>query len=354
MTEGQTHEIGIEEATRLLQHITANPPLMVIGSGCTAPHGLPTMSELASHLVTHVTSDSTQWEAFQTSLSNGNDLESALQAHALSPEEVDLVVRETWRCVTELDLAFHHKVLTGNQPFPLRDLLQHFGRTASPHLQAVTTNYDRLVEYAADLAGLETITGFTRGHIQRPVDRRSAAKAPARVKCISIHKVHGSLDWFRDEHDREVGVPLPQKIPEGLHPLIVTPGISKYQETHRLPYRHYLQSADEAIRDANNILLLGYGFNDDHLEPDLRDQVSKRSTAITVATHTLSENGRQLLLDTIRPRQYLILEAQGQRDTRLYSPKHPNGAVLVGHKLWSLDTIVDALQGTLESANDTF
>ena len=60
-------------------------------------------------------------------------------------------------------------------------------------LNIVTTNYDRLAEYACDQGRIHHYTGFTHGFFRQlaaPTEITSARRA-------NIWKVHGSLDWFQ-------------------------------------------------------------------------------------------------------------------------------------------------------------
>lgn len=53
-------------------------------------------------------------------------------------------------------------------------------------------------------------------------------------------------------------------------PLVVTPGVSKYRESHKDPFRTVMTAADQVIREANCYLCVGYGFNDEHVQTVIR------------------------------------------------------------------------------------
>ena len=101
---------------------------------------------------------------------------------------------------------------------------------------------------------------------------------------VNIWKVHGSLDWFETPNKENVYLPLSENIPQGHKPLIVTPGLSKYAETHKEPYRTIFTQADTEIQKANGFLCIGYGFNDEHVQPKLIQQI-KRSTKEVSQNH---------------------------------------------------------------------
>lgn len=91
----------------------------------------------------------------------------------------------------------------------------------------VTTNYDRLAEYAADGVGATTVTGFEGSLIKKielPSTVLKMRRTRARERVVDIWKVHGSLDWFMDSDGNIAAFPLSRVIPDAFHPLIILPG----------------------------------------------------------------------------------------------------------------------------------
>lgn len=132
----------------------------------------------------------------------------------------------------------------------------------------VTTNYDRLTEYAADGVGATTVTGFEGSLIKKlelPSIPLKTKRTRARERIVDIWKVHGSLDWFVAPDGTIVAFPLTQTIPNDFQPLIVPPGKEKYSSTHDEPYRTIIAEADKAFVQAGAYLCVGYGFNDEHI-----------------------------------------------------------------------------------------
>ena len=99
----------------------------------------------------------------------------------------------------------------------------------------VTTNYDRLPDYAADGIGASSVTGFEGSYIRKlelPNNSVTTKRVRARERIVEIWKVHGSLDWFIDAKGDISSFRLLQEIPTGFSPLIVPPGKDKYSSTH--------------------------------------------------------------------------------------------------------------------------
>ncbi len=116
-------------------------------------------------------------------------------------------------------------------------LLSFSCRTASrERLHIFTTNYDRLIEYGADIAGLHVLDRFV-GHLE-PVFRSSRLDIdmhynPPGIRgeprylegVVRLTKLHGSLDWvYRNGYVRKIGLPFgPCENHFAIHGLSITP-----------------------------------------------------------------------------------------------------------------------------------
>jgi len=127
------------------------------------------------------------------------------------------------------------------------------------------------------------------------------------------------FNWFKSNEDENIQLPLRQSIPKDYRPLIVTPGLSKYSETHNEPYRTIFTQADSEIEKANGFLCIGYGFNDTHVQPKLIEQI-KNNKPIIVITKELTEKTKQSIIDN-KCQKYLLIEEANSKDTKIYSSK---------------------------------
>ncbi len=326
--------------TDIAQRLMRDVPLVVLGSGASCAYGLPSMGQLAAALIDRVRAEGAAeeeaWARLRARLAAGVDLESALAEAPLPPTLLDRVVRVTWEVVSASDLAVHDLVVRGRLRLPLERLVR---RHLDPHDARpfiVTTNYDRLAEYAVDCAGGAAVTGIGGGWIQRETGWR-----PLRRGQVGVVKVHGSLDWFADGV-RNVGVPLARAIPADLQPLIVTPGVFKYRQTHLEPYRSTMQVADEAVRGTRALLCIGYGFNDEHVQQSLLRRI-RDGAPVIVLNRTLSGVARDLLLAQ-RPARYLFLERSGTSGIRAWHHQAPGPVELGDGELWSLDGFLGLIE----------
>ena len=338
--------LKFEELAKRAQCLFAERPVVVLGTGATIPYGLPSMSTLADALLDAITDDSEGWEKFAQRLDETKDLEQALQDVPLPQETVEVLVYATWDIVSSKDILFHRHLLKGGHACPLAKMFSYLLRTADAHLRVVTTNYDRVAEYAANQAGAYVSTGMTAGWLQRFIPGTVNAErppSPGFEGLVTILKVHGSLDWFRDGTDAVVGVPLARDIPDDMRPLIVTPGVSKYREVHKDPFRTVMSAADTVLRTATCYVCIGYGFNDEHVQPVLVNRVMKNDIPLLVVTKQLTTQTRNAFL-TVPPKRFLFVE-EAPGGTNVYTPDDPGGVVLRGMSAWQLRDFMSLITG---------
>lgn len=185
-------------------------------------------------------------------------------------------------------------------------LLTFASRAASrERLHIFTTNYDRLIEFACDLAGVHVLDRFV-GSIE-PVFRSSRLGLdlhynppgirgePRYVEgVVRLTKLHGSLNWrFRAGPwgRREVArVALPFGA-DAAHPavaqhgasIMIYPNAAKDVETLEYPYADLFRDFAAAACQPNGVVVTyGYGFGDDHINRVLRDMLTLPSTHLLI------------------------------------------------------------------------
>lgn len=178
-----------------------------------------------------------------------------------------------------------------------------------------TTNYDRLIEEAADLAGIHLIDRFI-GKLS-PVFRASRLNLDLHYNPPGIRgeprylegvarftKLHGSLDWVKTGHlIRRIGLPFgadtidPYLNAPGLRcspgfDLMIYPNSAKDKETTAYPYVELFRDFAAAIcRPNSTVVTYGYGFGDDHINRVLRDMLTIPSTHLVIISFD-DTNGR--------------------------------------------------------------
>ena len=188
----------------LAQSYLENSPLIVLGSGASMPYGLPSMRNLAEAIEADpVVKDDPEFANLCQAI-DASGLEAAIDSVQLRTETIEHIRTVTWETINRHDMKFFDT----NQLSPPKEFVELLNKVIAPapnKAVVVTTNYDRLPEYAADGIDATSITGF-EGSILRKLEIPSLATKQRRTRCrertVDIWKVHGSLDWFVDRNDK--------------------------------------------------------------------------------------------------------------------------------------------------------
>lgn len=313
-------------------------PIIILGSGASAAHGMSGMGALAQHLIkeTNVSdlcdADMKSWGIFCQTLTNGIDLETALHQIDVSKELTCRIINSTWSLINSEDCNIFKNGLQNISMFPLSRLLNHMFKTTLKKVNVVTTNYDRLAEYACEQSKIHHYTGFTHGFFRQ-------LTSPDELTCsrrVNIWKVHGSLDWFQSPLEDTVAISGTQEIPENYSPQIVTPGTQKYQKTHLEPFRSIINNADKAINEAGSYLCIGYGFNDEHIQPKLMAKCQRQEAPVTIITYALSDSAKKLIIDG-KAKNYLAIERGATDDKSVVYSSLSHSSFTVDKNIWSLE-----------------
>lgn len=176
-------------------------------------------------------------------------------------------------------------------------------------LNIFTTNYDRLIEAGAELAGLHLLDRFL-GNLM-PIFRSSRLDLdmhynppgirgePRYLEGVARYtKLHGSVDWLQTGKDiRRFGLPFgadsiePYLQAPGLgeataHQLMIYPNAAKDRETADYPYVELFRDLAAAVCRPNSTLVTyGYSFGDEHINRVIRDMLTIPSTHLVVISY---------------------------------------------------------------------
>lgn len=327
---------------RAAQDCTSQVPVIVLGSGASAAYGIPGMGELGRYLANSYlpaslgVEDINGWDEFREKIQI-LDLESALTEVSLTAAVTQHIIRTTWAFLNTSDIRVFHEIITDRNYLGLSKLYRHLFRSTALEIQVVTPNYDRLAEYAAEAAGYYAYTGFSFGILGNRIQQQipKVCVNGKQQRTVNVWKVHGSFSWFRDRDGIVVSLPPSTSYPTELEPLIVTPGIEKYRRTHGEPFRTTMHSADKAISEARAFLCIGYGFNDEHLQPLLVQKCNSHSVPLILLAKEVSAKAHEYL-GSGKCQRYLAME-ESATGTRVYSNECPGGEDVPGRSLWKLD-----------------
>ncbi|VBD52382.1 Uncharacterised protein [Burkholderia pseudomallei] len=217
-------------------------------------------------------------------------------------------------------------------------------------LNIFTTNYDRLIEAGAELAGLHLLDRFL-GNLM-PIFRSSRLDLdmhynppgirgePRYLEGVARYtKLHGSVDWGQTGADiRRIGLPFgadsvkPYLQAPGLggataHQLMIYPNAAKDRETADYPYVELFRDlAASVCRPNSTLVTYGYSFGDEHINRVIRDMLTIPSTHLVVISYD-DPLGRimQTYQEMGRPSQISLLIGPALADlttlTENYLPK---------------------------------
>ena len=332
----------------VIQECISRFPVIILGSGASAAHGIPGMPSLKNHLMamklpeSFSPNDKGKWKEVLKKLET-TDIETALNEIVLSDELTNYVIESTWDFLTPYDYDILKNAIINHDHFPLTKLFQHLFNSTKTDIHVVTSNYDRLAEYAADKGGLAHYTGFTYGHIRaRAVEGTLRIyNRNSRIRTVNIWKVHGSLDWFYDDAGVAMGLPVTKSRPDGVLPVIITPGIDKYRLTHEEPYRSIKSEADKALQSADAYLCIGYGFNDSHLQTTLVERCRGKNVPLVLITETISDAAK-IFLKSGKCSHYLAIEKSSD-GSKIYSMDFPDGEEIINQSIWQLENFLEVI-----------
>lgn len=346
-----------------------NTPVIILGSGASAGFGVHTMESLATELISKVGASQAakthqnHWNLFLAAMQETSNLERSLEKIENSAELIAEISDTAWTLICEKDKDLFRRLIEGELQLPMSGLIQKLsnGIGTSKSLKIVTTNYDRLAEYACDFINDEYseylhYTGFSYGLIRKPdeqfntasanmgrrVLQRSDAGYLSKIKPVEILKVHGSIDWFEADDGSIFSLPFYDMKPKNARPAIITPGKLKFERTHSRPYSTIIERARHVLDSTNYYLIIGFGFRDNHIHNNLEKKIKAQhgNKSFVVLTKELTEETKYLFLKNKGADHFLLLESDGASGTVIHKKDRNSEYVeyhLEGACLWKLD-----------------
>lgn len=297
----------IDALKKQLQALFTDNLVTIIGSGLSCAEGLPSMSVLANELCAKIPTmitagDLPIWNAIKVHLDAGDGLEIALHKAATNDSVEDAILSVTADFVLSKELAAIEACLNAGRQLKLSSLLPHLSAANPKVASIITTNYDRLIEFAAERAGwgVDTMMVGRYWGFYDPVasDKsfvQSVINGPKKTlrlhyrNRVRLFKPHGSLDWYSSNGSVVASV-MPLTGPR----LIITPGVGKYRKGYHQPFDAHREQGNAAIDNASAVLCIGYGFNDDHLQTHLLARLAEGTRGLLL-TWELSANAQEAL-----------------------------------------------------------
>ena len=269
-----------------IQKFLNNPPVIIWGSGATIPFNLPSMTQLNDALK----------EKIKDFNANNDNLENELGKDEYK-ERMPEIRKAVWNTVNQADKQVYEKLAGGNSDDlkPIKNIIEKFRACHPRVVNIITTNYDRILEYVMSYHNIP----FTDGFSGKDFSMFSEANFKDR-DLVNLIKVHGSLNWFKIQGS----IRFLSSHSECCEPIIICPGKNKYQEASQSPYRDLIQKSDNLIQKANGFLVVGFGFNDEHLTPQIKKKISA-GTPLVLATKEVTEPCKN---EMAQAQKYVLLQ----------------------------------------------
>lgn len=294
----------LDKIKKKLQTHLGDGLVIVVGSGLSCAEGLPSMSDISEFLEKNIPkilpeNEIKSWEQIATALKS-DGLEAALSQYPPTDVVEQIIVKLVGDYIYQKEQELLQTLLfQQNKRLAFSRLLAHVLKPQEG-IPVITTNYDRLIEIAAENSGIGVDTMFPYHYVSQ-VDQKLSRKTYFTEQSVvgskkrfryrtrvKLFKPHGSLDWYQTPQG-----PVRYQGNFSENRLIITPGTNKYRQGYNTPFDLHRDEGNKCIDNASRLLIIGYGFNDDHLETHLEKKI--RSGAPTVIlSRSLSPKAQEI------------------------------------------------------------
>ncbi len=156
--------------------------------------------------------------------------------------------------------------------------------TSRSKLIFFTTNYDTLLEDALALKKYNVIDGFSGGAVGYWNPKQEFGEQLNKPNNCMLFKLHGSIDWQKDELKRLVRVRYGTKYLANKSDIMIYPQATKYIETQKDPFSYLFNGFRNALNssDGNVLITCGYSFGDEHINAEIEDALSTENNQTTL------------------------------------------------------------------------
>lgn len=193
--------------------------------------------------------------------------------------------------------------------------VSHLVKTPSK-LSIVTTNYDTLIEDAADSIGFTVIDGFTFAHrpqfdsdmfewnLVKDIENIKTRELEYKKNIINLLKLHGSLTWERS--DKHIFRKEKNNVKK---PIMIFPSSNKYMQSYQEPYFELFIKFQELLKRPNTLLIMtGFSFADNHISQMIIQAIlHNKSLALLISDYNINqENENWIRLQELMQHNYQI------------------------------------------------
>ena len=338
--------MDLDTLKKTIQDFFQENTVTIVGSGLSLAEGIPGMSELAAELRAKIPAlltdklDIDIWKKIEKDLSMGTGLEQVLHNTTPSAHIEDCIRKTTAKFIGEAEAKVFFEIVRNGKILRFTDYLLHFNIRNSG-LVVITTNYDRLIEYACEYKNIRVDTlyvGRFLAHFEpeqskysfvQNIVKKGGKSVATFAPKVTVLKPHGCLSWHMINGK-------PYSIPS--YPfddfLIITPVKNNFWVGFCVRFDTHRKKANSEIDSAQRYIVIGYGFGDDHLETHLVQQLKSGKPAL-ILTHSLSTKAEQLVKSC---RHITAIVSSDTADTKVITATEE--IVFPNVNLWDLQTML--------------
>lgn len=331
---------------RTIQDFFQEDCVTIVGSGLSLAEGIPGMQGISTELQEKIPpvisnkADIALWTRIENDLTSGKGLEQALHDNPPNLPIEELIRQFTAQYIETAEAKILHDIVHNNKVLRFCDYLHRFN-VRNRGMTVITTNYDRLIEYACESLGIYTDTLFVGKYFGsfapddskymfcNGMSKMGGKLRPTFAPKVTILKPHGCLSWQLIK-----SVPFSISTYRSSNPLIITPGVNKYKEGYNAPFDIHRNKANEAIDRAQRFIIIGYGFNDSHLETHLLQELTRNKPALII-TRSLSTTAVEI---TRKCSNITAICLSGSSDSRVIN--HSEDCIFSNVNLWDLRQMI--------------
>jgi hypothetical protein len=117
----------------------------------------------------------------------------------------------------------------------------------------------------------------------------------------------------------------------------------KYVEAFTDPFRDLISQADIAFKEATSFLCIGYGFNDEHIQPKLLEQIKHGKPIVILALKATDACKKYITTNQVK--KYFIIEQSKSGKTAITSSEFSGKTEEYSCPLWSLPEFIKITLG---------
>ena len=195
-------------------------------------------------------------------------------------------------------------------------------------LEIVTTNYDQVIEKAAEKGKITVFDGFGFNshpifddswfdwNLSKKVKYLNTNEVEYKPNVIDLLKIHGSIDWVREDNEivKQKSISENQNME---NQVMIFPSSDKYKQSYDKPYFELMSRFQNYLRKPNTLLITsGFSFSDEHISRMITDAIKVNSgLRILITDYNINNKSYNNIKDLISNNYDIALLRAAMNDT---------------------------------------